>query len=444
MALDVVILAAGQGTRMKSRLPKVLHSLAGRPLVMYGIEAAVALSGQPPVLVVGHGSDAVREAVGGAARFVVQEKQLGTAHAVTQTRDMLRGKSQHVIVMYADMPLLRSETLKALFETQQANEGPCTLLTLVTENTRGFGRIVRDGRGEVQAIVEESHATPEQLAIREVNLGVYCFDADWLWEHLDDVQVNSKGEYYITDLAEIRVARGERLKALRINDPDEAIGINTRIHLAEAEAALRRRVNHDLMLSGVTILDPTATYIHPTVIIGMDTVIWPNTHLLGQTAIGEECVIGPNAVIEDSAIGNGCTINASVIEAATLEDHVQIGPFAHLRRGAYLESGVHMGNFGEVKASRLHRGVKMGHFSYIGDGDIGEETNIGAGTITCNFDGKSKHKTVIGKNVFIGSDTMLVAPVTIGDNASTGAGSVVTRDVPPGGLVYGVPARPKP
>ncbi|HOA25227.1 MAG: bifunctional UDP-N-acetylglucosamine diphosphorylase/glucosamine-1-phosphate N-acetyltransferase GlmU [Aggregatilineales bacterium] len=442
MSLDVIILAAGQGTRMKSNLPKVLHPLGGQPLVLYSVQAAEAASGRAPVLVIGNGADQVRETVGDAARYVLQAEQLGTGHAVMQARPLLEGTSDYVVVMYADMPLLTADTLRGLYEAQQVSNGPITMLTHVTDTPRGFGRIVRDpASGSVRAIVEEAQATPEQLAIREVNVGVYCFDAAWLWSHLDRIPLSPEGEYYLTDLVEMAVAEGHTITALTTEDADEVLGINTRVHLAEAEAALRRRVNERLMLAGVTIVDPASTYIHPTVEIGQDTVIMPNTYVWGRTTIGANCVIGPNTIIQDCTIGNDCEVLASVLEHATLEDRVDIGPFGHLRKGAYLESDVHMGNFGEVKNSRLRRGVKMGHFSYIGDGDIGEGTNIGAGTITCNYDGVRKHKTVIGKGVFIGSDTMLVAPLTLGDGARTGAGSVVTRDVPPGTLVYGVPAR---
>lgn len=442
MSLDIVILAAGEGTRMKSHTPKVLHPLGGRPFVLYSVEAARRASQRPPVLVIGNGSQAVQETVGEAARYVIQAERLGTGHAVMQTREMLRGQSNHVIVLYADMPLLRGETLGALYEAQQAHDGPLSILAASTDTPRGFGRVIRREDSFVREIIEEAYCTPEQLAIKEVNVGVYCFEADWLWENLDRIPLNSKGEYFLTDMVGIAVEQRHRVNAIVMQDPDEAMGINNRVHLAEAEAALRKRIDHELMLSGVTILDPANTYIHPGVRIGADTTILPNTYIWGETAIGEECVIGPNALIESSTIGDRCHVQASVIEYATLEDNVEIGPFAHLRKGAYLESGVHMGNFGEVKNSRLHRGVKMGHFSYIGDADIGENTNIGAGTITCNYDGKNKHKTVTGKDVFIGSDTMLVAPVTLGDGSRTGAGSVVTRDVPPRTLVYGVPARP--
>jgi bifunctional UDP-N-acetylglucosamine pyrophosphorylase/glucosamine-1-phosphate N-acetyltransferase len=439
---DIVILAAGKGTRMKSDLPKVLHPLVGKPMVLYSVEMAQAVSERPPVLVIGYAADEVRQAVGGAARYVLQAEQLGTGHAVAQAQEMLQGGGDHVIVIYADMPLLHADSLRDLYQAQKANQsGPLTMLTFVTDTPRGFGRIVRAEDGSVQAIVEQVGATPEQLAIREVNPGVYCFDAAWLWSHLDKIPVSPKGEYYLTDLVAMAVGEGAAVGAITMDDPNDALGINTRVHLAEAEAVIRRRVNEAHMLAGVTIVDPAATYIHPDVRIGPDTVIRPNTHLQGQTVVGEACTLGPDTTIVDSTIGDRCVIRYSVVEGATLEDGCDVGPFGHLRKGAYLEAGVHMGNFGEVKNSRLRRGVKMGHFSYIGDADIGEETNIGAGTITCNYDGVRKNKTVTGKNVFIGSDTLLVAPVTLGDGAVTGAGSVVTKDVPPHTLVAGVPAR---
>lgn len=442
MSLDAVILAAGQGTRMKSELPKVLHPLGGQPLVLYSVQAAEAVTHQPPVLIIGHEAQRVHEAVGDRARYAVQAEQLGTGHAVMQARDLLEGQSDTILVMYADMPLLSADTLLALYQAHADSGGPLTMMTNVTDTPRGFGRIIRNAAGGVQAIVEAAQATPEQLAIREVNVGVYCFDANWLWSHLDAIPLSPKGEYYLTDLVEIAVGEGASIRALVVEDDDEVLGINTRVHLSEAEITLRSRVNERLMLEGVTLIDPATTYVHPAVTVGRDTIIMPNTYLWGDTTVGANCVIGPNTIVRDSQIGDHCEVLSSVIEQAVMEDHVDIGPFGHLRKGAYLESGVHMGNFGEVKNSRLRSGVKMGHFSYIGDGDIGEETNIGAGTITCNYDGVKKNKTVTGKGVFIGSDTMLVAPVTLGDGARTGAGSVVTRDVAAGELVYGVPAKP--
>jgi len=395
VSLDVIILAAGQGTRMKSRQPKVLHPLGGKAMILQSVETATQVSQRPPVLVVGHGAEAVQATVNDAARYAIQAEQLGTGHAVMQTRALLEGQGDHVIVCYADMPLLRPETLANLLAVQQANDGPLSMVTLIDDDPRGFGRVVRGADGTVSAIVEEAVATQEQLAIRELNVGVYCYDAAWLWENLDNIPVTQpKDEYYITDLVEMAVKQGGRVQAVAAEDPDEMLGINTRVHLAEAEAALRRRINTELMLSGVTLIDPVTTYIQPSVRIGPDTVILPNTVLEGETVIGEDCTIGPNTIVRGSQIGNRCKVLNSVIEYATLEDGVDIGPFGHLRKGAYLEEGVHMGNFGEVKNSRLRKGVKMGHFSYVGDGDMGEGTNIGAGTITCNYDGVNKNKTI--------------------------------------------------
>jgi bifunctional UDP-N-acetylglucosamine pyrophosphorylase/glucosamine-1-phosphate N-acetyltransferase len=440
--ISAVILAAGQGTRMRSSLPKVLHPLSGRPLIQYSLDAVNGLTANPPVVVIGHGADSVRKAVGDAARFVVQQPQLGTAHAVMSAEQLLKDEADFLIVTTADMPLIRAETLKALVDMQLANSGPITMLTGFADDPRGFGRIVRGEDNSVQAIVEEAACTPAQLRIHELNLSIYCFEAKWLWGALKRIKVSAKGEYYLTDV--VAIAREDNLivNAISLEDFNEAIGINTRVHLSEAEAILRERVNRQWMEYGVTLIDPAATYIAPTVRIGRDTTIGPNTHLRGDTIIGEETVIGPNCIIEDSAIGNKCTVLSAVIEGAIVEDGVSMGPFAHLRKGAHLMKGVHMGNFGEVKDSTLHPGVKMGHFSYIGNADIGENTNIGAGTITCNFDGIHKNPTVIGANVFIGSDTMLVAPLNIGENARTGAGSVVTHDIPAGVVVVGVPARP--
>jgi bifunctional UDP-N-acetylglucosamine pyrophosphorylase / glucosamine-1-phosphate N-acetyltransferase len=439
---SAIILAAGQGTRMRSNLPKVLHPLSGRPLIQYSLDAVKDLTANLPVVVVGHGAKAVTQTIGSAARFVIQQPQLGTAHAVMQAEQLLKQEADFVIVTYVDMPLIRPETLRQLTEAQLANDGPITMLTGFAEDPRGFGRVERDADGSVQAIVEEAVATQEQLAIHELNLGIYCFKAAWLWEALKRVKVSPRGEYYLTDAVAIAREDGLKVQAIVLKDFSEAIGINTRVHLAEAEALLKQRINRQWMEFGVSIIDPASTYIGPAVRIGRDTTIGPNTHLRGDTVIGEATSIGPNCIIEDAVIGSRCTILASVIEKAVVEDEVSMGPFAHLRKGAHLMKGVHMGNFGEVKDSTLHPGVKMGHFSYIGNADIGDNTNIGAGTITCNFDGKHKHPTVIGANAFIGSDTMLVAPVKIGENARTGAGSVVTKDVPDGEVVVGVPARP--
>ncbi len=442
MKTTAIVLAAGQGTRMKSDLPKVLHPLCGKPMVWHVLEALKAATTERPVVIVGHGAEMVTTSIGEAADCVLQEPQLGTGHATMQAEALLKGKTDTVIVTYADMPLLRGETFQRLVETQRLNPGPLSLLTVIADDPRGFGRIVRNADGTVAAIVEEYVATPEQREIKELNVGAYCFKADWLWEALHRIEKNpKKGEYYLTDIVEIAVRDHLPVQAVLHDDFIETIGINSRVHLSEAEAAMRMRINREHMLNGVSLMDPVSTYIDVGAKIGKDTTIMPNTYIHGNTTIGEGNVIGPNAIIRDSEIGNRCKVLASVLEGAVLEDDVDMGPFAHLRKGAHLKSHVHMGNFGEVKDSTLHEGVKMGHFSYIGNANVGANTNIGAGTITCNYDGEKKNPTEIGEDVFIGSDTMLVAPLKLGAGARTGAGAVVTKDVPEDTLVVGVPAR---
>lgn len=441
MKITAILLAAGQGVRMRSELPKVLHPVAGQAMILHALQAARRASTEQPVVIIGHAADRVRNAVAGLAKCVLQEQQLGTGHAVQQAEGELAGTTDLILVTYADMPLLRAETLQELVETQQRNSGPLSLLTVISADPRGFGRILRRPDGSVQSIVEESLATPQQLEIKELNVGAYCFSADWLWQTLQQIKVSPRGEYFLTDTVEVAVQSGLQVLPLVLDDLQETIGVNNRLQLAEAEAAMRQRINREHMLAGVTLVDPLSTYIDTGVTIGTDTVIWPNTYLHSGTGIGKSCVIGPNSIIRATKIGNGCKVLASVLEGATLEDNVDMGPFARLRKGAHLGKGVHMGNFGEVKDSTLGEGTKMGHFSYIGNATIGPNVNIGAGTITCNFDGEHKQPTEIGEDVFIGSDTMLVAPVKIGDRARTGAGAVVTKDVPADTLVVGMPAR---
>jgi bifunctional UDP-N-acetylglucosamine pyrophosphorylase/glucosamine-1-phosphate N-acetyltransferase len=442
MTLSTIILAAGQGTRMNSDLPKVLHHLNGKPLVRYSIDLAAGLGSARTVVVIGNGAELVQKTIGDSVEFALQQQRLGTAHAVQAAEGLLGAEEGLIVVISADMPLLKVETLRKLVDECLASSGPMTLLTVHSRNPRGFGRIIRDEDGSVIDIVEEVQATPEQLTIDELNVGVYCFDAQWLWQALRKIGLSPKGEYYLTDIVSVAVDEGKTVRAITAEEEGETLGINNRVHLAEAERVVRSRINQQFMLAGVTMTDPDLVYIEESVRIGKDTVLLPNTRLTGSTVIGEGCEIGPDTIISDSSIGDRCHLLASVIEGAVVEDGVGMGPFCHLRKGAHLGRGVHMGNFGEVKDSYLAAGVKMGHFSYIGNANIGENVNIGAGTITCNYDGEHKHPTEIGANTFIGSDTMLVAPLKIGRNAKTGAGAVVTHDVADGEVVAGVPARP--
>jgi bifunctional UDP-N-acetylglucosamine pyrophosphorylase/glucosamine-1-phosphate N-acetyltransferase len=447
MTIASVVLAAGMGTRMKSQLPKMLHPILGKPMILHALDAVLSHADLPPVVVVGHGAEAVKEAVQAAfpdqVGFALQAEQLGTGHAVLSAKDALRGRSDLVLVTCADMPMLQAETIEKIIAFHKKNENVLTMTSVEGDVPRGFGRVVRDQTGKLIAIVEEVDATEEQRKIREYNISVYCFDAAWLWENLTRIQASPKGEYYVTDLIKMAVEQGKKLDSVVLDDPVEGLGVNNRIDLADCEVAMRKRVIRKWMLDGVSFLDPDSCTVESDVVIGKDTVILPNTHLRGKTVIGENNRIGPDTTIQDTTIGNDCRITYSFAEQAWLGNRVSMGPFSHLRPGAVLKDGVHIGNFGEVKDSTLAEDVKMGHFSYIGNAQIGKNVNIGAGTITCNFDGVHKHNTEIGENTFIGSDTMLVAPLKIGKNAKTGAGAVVNQDVPDDTLVYGVPARPK-
>ncbi len=442
MSTVPVILAAGKGLRMCSSVPKVLHTLAGRPLIEYALELGQKISEEPALVVIGHGAEAVRKLVAKRARLVLQAEQLGTGHALLQAVAQLRDKEDRVLVWAADMPLLSATTLEAVVARQREHDGPISIVTAVSGHQRGFGRLIRSEDGAVQAVVEQTDATEEQRSIRELNVGVYCFDVAWLREELSRLQLSDSGEYYLTNLVAAAVTQGRSVGAVFVGDPAEIIGINTRVHLAEAETVLRDRINRGWMEHGVKMLDPSNTYIAASVRIGTDTIVMPNTHLQGETSVGSGCTIGPNSVVRDSVIADGCRVECSVLEEVTLEEDVDVGPFAHLRAGAHLARGVHVGNFGEVKNAYLGPEVKMGHFCYVGDATVGARTNIGAGTVTCNYGmDKAKHRTEIGEDVFIGSDTMMVAPVCIGARARTGAGAVVTKDVPADSTAVGVPAR---
>lgn len=447
MTTASVILAAGLGKRMRSNLPKTLHPLLGKPIVFHALDAVLPYVDLAPVLVTGFGGEQVREelarAYGSAVTFALQAEQLGTGHAVRSAEDQLRGKADMLLVTFGDMPMLRPETIERLIQIHRETGSTLTMTSVIGDLPRGFGRVVRSSDGSVQAIVEEAVATPEQLKIREYNISAYCFDAEWVWQNLGKLKPSPKGEFYITDLVAQAKAQACRVEAVVLEDPAEGLGINNRVDLADCERALRKRINQQWMLAGVSFLDPDTTTVEMDVTIGQDTVLYPNTHLRGRTSIGENCVIGPDTTLLHTSVGDNSVIQYSTAEKATVGSHVTMGPFCHLRSGAVLMDHVHLGNFGEVKDSTLGEHTKMGHFSYIGNALIGKDVNIGAGTITCNFDGKAKHLTEIGDETFIGSDTMLVAPLKIGKRAKTAAGAVVTHDVPDETLVVGVPARPR-
>ena len=447
MTTASVILAAGLGKRMRSNLPKTLHPLLGKPIVFHALDAVLPYVDLAPVLVTGFGGEQVREelarAYGSAVTFALQAEQLGTGHAVRSAEDQLRGKADMLLVTFGDMPMLRPETIERLIQIHRETGSTLTMTSVIGDLPRGFGRVVRSSDGSVQAIVEEAVATPEQLKIREYNISAYCFDAEWMWQNLEKLKPSPKGEFYITDLVAEAKAQACRVEAVVLEDLAEGLGINNRVDLADCERALRKRINQQWMLAGVSFLDPDTTTVEMDVTIGQDTVLYPNTHLRGRTSIGENCVIGPDTTLLHTSVGDNSVIQYSTAEKATVGSHVTMGPFCHLRSGAVLMDHVHLGNFGEVKDSTLGEHTKMGHFSYIGNALIGKDVNIGAGTITCNFDGKAKHLTEIGDETFIGSDTMLVAPLKIGKRAKTAAGAVVTHDVPDETLVVGVAARPR-
>lgn len=465
--LAVIVLAAGLGKRMVSQEPKVLHRLAGLPLAEHVLRALAPLNPTRTVMVIGHGADKVRSALGDhygpdgslSIDYVEQDVQLGTGHAAHMAESALKDFRGPILLLYGDAPLLRTATLSALVARHRQARPKLTILTCIAADPTGYGRVVRDSNQRVLEVVEEKSATLVQRAISEINSGVYVFDSEWLWPHLARIEMNPVGEYYLTDLIGMAIredrspgsggtiGRGGSGSGSVITFTqeglEEAMGINSRDQLAQAESIVQNKLRQNLMEAGVTMLMPDSVYLGMDVMVGHDTVLYPGVILEGKTEVGRGCVLGPNTHIIDSSVGDECRVVSSMIEGSTIEGKVTVGPYSHLRAGTHLGDHVHIGNFVEIKASTLESGVHSGHFSYLGDASIGEETNIGAGTVTANYDRvtKRKNKTRIGKRAFISVDTMIVAPREIGDGAATGAGSVVTKDVPPYTLVVGVPAR---
>ena len=434
------VLAAGQSKRMRSRTTKVLHRCAGKPLLVWALDAAVA-AGALPVVVLSPGTDDARQILPAGTIVAVQETMRGTGDAVRVALEATDVRDGEAFVIYGDTPTLSGATLDRLRALRAERGAAVAVLTGTVGTDNAYGRIVRDAAGDVRRIVEARLATPDERLLPESNLGAYAIDLAWLRRALATLRPNETGEIFFTDIIAAAIAEGKRVAAYCTPDPDEGMGVNTRAELAAAETVLRGRIRRQLMLDGVTFHDPDSSSVDASVRIAPDAVIERGCVLEGNTVIGPDSRIGPYSVLRDTTIGARCVVEASVLEGATLEDDARIGPFSHLRKGAYLEAGVELGNFGEVKNARLRAKTKMHHFSYIGDADVGERVNIGAGTITMNYDGANKHRTTIGNDAFIGSDTLLRAPVTIGEGAVTGAGAVVTRDVAPGMLAVGVPAR---
>jgi bifunctional UDP-N-acetylglucosamine pyrophosphorylase/glucosamine-1-phosphate N-acetyltransferase len=433
-----IILAAGKGTRMKSGLVKIMHPVGEKPMISWSVLAAKKAAAVRIALVVGHQAEKVKELFSEDSTifFALQDEQLGTGHAAACAREALAGFSGTVMILCGDVPLLRPQTLVAMTESHENRGAAVTVLTTHLDNPFGYGRVVKREGGRISRIVEEKDATPEEREITEINSGIYCVASDFLFTALAGLKSdNAQGEQYLTDIVKIAADQGRLCLAFPTDDRDEVMGVNDRVQLAEAAAIMRSRVNQELMLSGVTLIDPAATYIEEGVLVGADTIIYPNVHLSGSTVIGSGCLIEPGVMIRDSTLGNGVTVKTgSVLAESKVGDDVSIGPMAHLRPGSSLGNHVKIGNFVETKKIVMGEGSKASHLTYLGDAEIGRGVNIGCGTITCNYDGVKKHRTIIGDNVFVGSDVQLVAPVEIGSNSLIAAGTTVTKDVPPDSL----------
>jgi bifunctional UDP-N-acetylglucosamine pyrophosphorylase/glucosamine-1-phosphate N-acetyltransferase len=431
-----IILAAGKGTRMKSELYKVLHPVCGKPMVKHVVDQVKQLDFQQIITVVGHGAEKVSETLGDTVSYKLQEEQLGTGHAVLQAADLLEDKEGVTLVLCGDTPLIKNETMNALITEHEKTKAKATILTGHSDDPTGYGRIIRNDKGYVERIIEEKDTNEVEKAVKEINTGTYCFDNQALFAALKDVKNdNAQGEYYLPDVIEILQKQGEVISAYQTLDFDETLGVNDRVALSKAEKEMRKRINESHMRNGVTIIDPEHTYISPDTIIGSDTVVYPGTTFLGEVQIGQQCIIGPHSEIKDSVIQDDSTIKQSVVHDSNVGTKVSVGPFAHIRPNSELKNDSKIGNFVEVKKATIGQGSKASHLSYIGDAEIGNNVNLGCGSITVNYDGKNKFKTIVEDDAFIGCNANLVAPATIGKGTFVAAGSTVTDDAPNESLV---------
>lgn len=433
-----LILAAGKGTRMKSALPKVLHKVGGLPMVEQVLLAVKKAGVKRNVVVVGFGGEAVQSYLGDAAEIVMQKEQLGTGHAVLQAEPLLKDTQGTILVTCGDTPLVTTDTFNALIECHNKTQAAATVLTAIMPDPTGYGRVIRDSQGQVLKIVEQKDGSPEELAVSEVNAGIYCFDSTLLWQMLHSVtNDNAQGEYYLTDIIGMLVSAGKRVSAFAAPDYKETLGVNSRIQMAEAERVMRLRKLEQVMTDGVSVIDPDNTYIDATVEIGRDTILYPGTILEGNTVIGEGCILGPYVRLTNVHMGDGNHLQFTYAHDCEVKNNCEVGPFVHFRPDTVIGNDVKVGNYMEVKNSTIGDGTKLPHLSYIGDSDVGGGVNIGCGTITVNYDGKIKHRTTIADHAFVGCNSNLVAPVSIGEYAYVAAGSTITKEVPAKALAVG-------
>lgn len=426
-----VILAAGKGTRMKSKLYKVLHPVCGKPMVEHVVDQVKEIKPKEIMVVVGYGAEHVREQLGEGLTYVRQEEQLGTGHAVQVTKEQLAFKQGSTLILCGDTPLITSETMERLIDYHHQEQAAVTILTTNLQNPKGYGRIIRDQKGEVLRIVEEQDASLEEQQVTEINTGIYCFDNQKLWQALANINNdNAQGEYYLTDCIQILKAAQEKVLGFLTEDSAETMGVNDRVALAEAEREMRKRINRKHMLNGVTIIDPEQTYIGLDVRIGQDTIIYPGTMISGQVEIGEGCIIGPNADLRSVKVGRETIIQQSVVLESEIGSETQVGPYAYIRPNSKIGDGCKIGDFVEIKNAKVGDQTKVPHLSYIGDAELGAHVNMGCGSITVNYDGQRKHKTIVEDGSFVGCNVNLVAPVTVGANAFIAAGSTITKSVP--------------